>query len=90
MEGVTGWTSRKSLPSPPVRPSSEARQLEGVFLGMVVNEMLAASAPKTMNGGHGEEMFRTFLGNEIGLAISESGGIGLAEDIDRSMGAAGK
>lgn len=67
------------------KPSAQARELEAVFLGMVVNEMLEASAPKTMNGGHGEAMFRSFLGSEIGAIMAETGGVGLAEQFDKSI-----
>lgn len=85
MEAVATSGLQGSAAKPPARPSKEARELEGVFLGLVVNEMLESSAPKTMNGGHGEELFRSFLGNEIGAVIAETGGVGLAADIDRSM-----
>lgn len=65
--------------------SRTARDFEAMFLGTVVNEMMKGTGPSTMNGGHGEEMFRSFLGNEIGREIAESGGVGIAPGIEQAM-----
>jgi len=62
-----------------------AVEFESVLLGQFVNEIMKDTMPTTMNGGHGEELFRTFLGNEIGRSMAESGGIGLAPTIEEAM-----
>lgn len=65
--------------------SEAAVEFEAMFLGTVVNEMLTDSAPTTMNGGFGEEMFRSLLGNEIGRQIAEGGGVGIAASVDQAI-----
>lgn len=62
-----------------------AKEFEAVFLGMAVNEMIKETMPSEMNGGRGEEMFRSFLGNEIGAVLAEDGGIGIARSVAASM-----
>lgn len=70
--------------------SEAAVEFEAMFLGTVVNEMLKDSAPTTMNGGFGEEMFRSLLGNEIGRQIAEGGGVGIAVSVDQAIKAYGR
>lgn len=81
---MAGVGTAKVLP-PAQKPSALAVEFEGVFLSQVVNEMLKSSAPKTMNGGHGEEMFQSFLGNEIGMIMAKTGGVGIAQSVDRAL-----
>lgn len=80
-------------PGQPARAADEisrtAVEFEAMFLGTVVNEMMKDTMPKTMNGGHGEEMFRSLLGNEIGREIAESGGVGIAASVEQALRAYG-
>lgn len=73
----------------PDKISKTAVEFEAMFLGTVVNEMMKDTMPKTMNGGHGEEMFRSMLGNEIAREIAESGGVGIAASVEQAMRAYG-
>lgn len=71
------------------RLSRTAVEFEAMFLGTVVNEMMKETMPTTMNGGHGEEMFRSLLGNEIGREIAEAGGVGIAASVEQALRAYG-
>jgi Rod binding domain-containing protein len=81
-------------PAPNLKEASKyseaAENFEAVFLGMVVNEMMKETMPSTMNGGQGEEMFRSLMGNAIGEQIAQSGGIGLTDTIEAQMKAYAK
>lgn len=66
-----------------------AVEFEGMFLGLVVNEMMKNAMPKSMNGGFGEEIFSSLLGDEIGKSMAGAGGIGVAASVERAMRAYG-
>ena len=72
-------------PSKDAAVARAAKEFEAVFLGMAVNEMMKETMPSEMNGGRGEEMFRSFLGNEIGKVMAETGGIGIAGSVAASL-----
>lgn len=74
-----------NLPNAPDPVKKASKDFEAAFLGMVVNEMMKGTMPETMNGGQGEEMFRSLLGNEIGKQIAQSGGIGIATSVEEKM-----
>lgn len=80
--------ARATQAQAPARKSASAdaaTEFEAMMLGTMVNDMMKDTMPRTMNGGMGEEMFRSFLGNEIGRIMAETGGIGLAGQIRESM-----
>jgi len=83
MTGVPSQSPSQNVVRDPI--SEKAQEFEAVFIGMVVNEMLKNTTPEEMNGGHGEEMFRSLLGNEIGQEIAQSGGIGIAATIEEKL-----
>lgn len=62
-----------------------ARDFEAMFLGLVVNEMMKDAMPETMNGGVGEEMFTSLMGNAIGARMAEAGGVGIAASVEEAM-----
>lgn len=73
--------------APPVTPAKTAgdaknagtaREFEAVFLGQMTQLMMESLETGEFSGGHGEEMFRGVLAEQLGTAISQRGGIGLA------------
>ena len=66
-----------------------AVEFEGMFLGLVVNEMMKDTMPAAMNGGRGEEMFSSLLGEAIGASMARSGGVGIAASVERAIRAYG-
>lgn len=73
------------LSSDEARIKAAADEMEAVFLGMVVNEMMKETMSENMSGGHGEEMFRSLLGNEIGAEIAKSTDLGIARSIEEGL-----
>jgi len=60
-------------------PAKAARAFESVFVGQMIRIMMdTAPADGPFNGGHGEEMFRGVLAEQMGDAIARGGGFGLA------------
>lgn len=56
-----------------------ARAFEAVFIGQMTKIMMeTVQSDGPFSGGHGEEMFRGVLGEQLGTVISARGGIGLA------------
>lgn len=56
-----------------------AREFEAVFVGQIAKLMMeSAGAPSEFGGGHGEEMFRGVLAEQLGTEIAKRGGLGLA------------
>ncbi|MEN2786116.1 rod-binding protein [Sphingomonas qilianensis] len=67
------------LPQPTNDPAATAREFEAVFIGEVTKIMLESANTDTgFSGGHGEEMFRGVLAEELGKEIAKRGGVGLA------------
>ena len=66
-----------------------AREFEAVFLSTVVEGMLKTGQAETFGGGHAEEMWRSIMARAYADQIAETGGIGLADAVGVSIGAAG-
>jgi Rod binding domain-containing protein len=61
------------------RAEATAREFEAVFIGQMAKLMLeSVETPGEFGGGHGEEMFRGVLAEQLGGAIQQKGGLGLA------------
>ena len=87
---VTGLTAA-SLPAaaapaaaattsdPKIREAAEA--FEGVFMSMLVEEMM-----KSTEVAKGNPLYTGLMTEKLGDQISRSGGIGLADVIERQMG----
>ena len=63
-----------------------AREFESVFLSQMIKPMfkeLKTDGP--FGGGHGEEVFRKLLIEEVGKEFAKSGGLGIADMIEREL-----
>lgn len=63
-----------------------AKDFEAVFISQMLQPMfqnLTAEAP--FGGGHGEDVWRSMQVQEYGKAITEAGGIGIADTVLREM-----
>lgn len=69
-------------PAPPgSRAAAEksAREFEAVFAGAMAKLMLESlEVDEQFGGGHGEEMFRGVLAEQLGTEMTKGGGLGLA------------
>lgn len=67
------------IPRPSADPVATAREFEAVFVGQITKMMLEmVETGDQFSGGHGEEMFRGVLAEQMGNEIAKRGGIGLA------------
>ncbi|MBX6323155.1 MAG: rod-binding protein [Rhodospirillaceae bacterium] len=63
-----------------------AEDFEAFFLTQVIEEMFAGVEPDAMfGGGPGEGVFRSLLFQEYGKAIAHSGGVGIADAVQKEI-----
>jgi flagellar protein FlgJ len=62
---------------------SQAQELEGIFLNTLMKEMFSSlhSDSDAMGGGFAEDTWRGMQAEQMSNAVSEAGGIGLADSI---------
>ena len=73
-------------PSEHTRKLRELSQdLESAFLSEMLKHAGFGETSDTTGGGIGEEQFRSFLISEHAQALTQAGGIGLAESIFQSL-----
>jgi flagellar protein FlgJ len=62
---------------------AQAQELEGVFLNTLMKEMFSSlhTDQASMGGGFGEDTWRGMQAEQMANAVSEAGGIGLADSI---------
>jgi len=64
----------------------KAEELESVFLNTLVSEMFASIASEgEFGGGYAEETWRGMQSEQYAAAMAKSGGIGIADEIMRSL-----
>ncbi len=64
----------------------QASGLEGVFLNTLTSEMFSSiKTDGTFGGGFGEETWRSMQAEQLADSIAQNGGLGLADDITRSL-----
>lgn len=70
---------------------SAARELEGVFLGMVFEEMAKTAQDESglFPSDPGREMYESWFRAEVAKSWAQGGGTGLGDTIARSLGGAG-
>jgi Rod binding domain-containing protein len=61
-----------------------ARGFEGIFMSMLIGEMLAGTAVASAN-----PMYVGLLTEKLGDSLADAGGIGLAAVLERQLGGAG-
>ncbi len=63
-----------------------AQEFESVFLSEMLSHMFSGVKPDSLfGGGHGEEMWRSFLVQEYAKITARSGGIGVADHVKREI-----
>lgn len=68
------------------RTRHAAEEFESVFLAQMLGHMFSGvSTNGFFGGGQGEEMFRSLMINEYGRLISQSGGVGIADEVMTEM-----
>jgi Rod binding domain-containing protein len=68
------------------KAEAAAKEFEGMIIGQLLEPMWAGvKTDGAFGGGTGEMVFRSLMIQEMGKDIANSGGIGLADDIMRTM-----
>ena len=91
IEIAQGLPRQAAPPRPGAQSSGEdirraAEDFESVFLAEMLRPMfdnLSTDAP--FGGGSSERMFRTLMVEEYGKAIAKTGGVGIAETVEREL-----
>src|SRR3546814_7665319 len=89
-DGITHSRTQQASQSPD-RAMKAAREFEAVMLSQAFESMSkGVEAGGLTGGGHAEKTWRSFMLQEYGRAVSEAGGVGIAErvyeDIMRMQG----
>lgn len=76
---MTGIPNTSAAGARAPTPTRVAREFEDVFAGQLAKLMLEQVAvDPVFGGGHGEELFRGVLAEELGKAIGKTGDLGIA------------
>lgn len=63
-----------------------AENFEAVFIGQMLQPMFASINPEPpFGGGHSEKIWQSMMVDEIGKSMAKSGGIGIADSIQREI-----
>jgi peptidoglycan hydrolase FlgJ len=72
--------------SDPTAARKTAEDFEAYFLSQAFEQMFADVAPDSLfGGGNAEQTYRSLLFQEYGKAVAKSGGIGLADSVQREI-----
>lgn len=76
---------RLAIPAAETRMRDQAQALEASFLSEMLGYAGVGAANSTFGGGIGEQQFSSFLRDEEARQMAAKGGIGLAEQLLRSI-----
>jgi flagellar protein FlgJ len=79
-------TAPKSAPTVQAKARAAAQDFEAVFLNAMFSEMFTGvDGEGPFGGGAGAGVWRSFLTDEYAKSFSRAGGIGLADDVYRTL-----
>ena len=82
--GQTATSTAELLKRGKIRET--AQKFEASFLSVMMQSMTAGmKTPEIGGGGAGEDMFKSFLSEEMAKQVSKAGGIGVAASIQKEM-----
>ncbi len=85
-EAATGKTARRPSDKDAVAARRVAKDFESLFVGMMIKSMReTVGKDKLINGGHGEEVYRSLLDQEYARSLTEHGGVGLTAIVERQL-----
>lgn len=62
-----------------------AKDFESAFLSIMLGQMFQGVGGGEFSGGQGETMFQSFLMDAFSKQMTRSGGVGLADSVQREM-----
>lgn len=69
----------------PARARAVAQDFEAVFLNTMLQQMFSGVGEGPFNGGYAGGVWRSFLTDEYSKAFAKKGGIGIADQVYRSL-----
>ena len=87
MSTITPYSAAGATDTPVMaKIRAQAVELEGVFLNTLVKEMFSGlDAENGFGGGQAEETWRSMQSEMLADEIAKTGGVGLADDIMRTL-----
>jgi Rod binding domain-containing protein len=83
---ATPVRARPQAVTPDRSPAGVARQFEGVFAGQITKIMMeTVDQGDEFSGGHGEQMFRGILAEQVGNTIAQGKGLGIASAVEAQI-----
>ncbi|WP_395391295.1 rod-binding protein [Novosphingobium sp. BL-8A] len=83
---IASASARQTVTAQDKSPAAVARQFEGVFAGQIAKIMLeTVEVDDQFGGGHGEEMFRGMMAEQIGNQIAKGKGLGIASAVEAQI-----
>lgn len=67
------------------KAAAASRDFESVFLTQMVEQMMKTVKLGGMDGGHAQEIWRSFLARAIADQIANTGTTGIAQSVDRVL-----
>ncbi|MBT0670537.1 rod-binding protein [Novosphingobium profundi] len=78
--------ARQVVPSTQKSPAAVAQEFEGVFAGQITKILMeTVEQDDSFSGGHGEEMFKGILAEQIGNQIAKGSGLGIAPAVEAQI-----
>ena len=62
-----------------------ASEFEASFLSVMLGQMFKDVNTTEFGGGHGEEMFKSFMTDAMAKQMTRSGGVGLSDTVAKEM-----
>ena len=71
--------------SAPPRPKAAGEDFEAMFLNSMFQQMFSGIGQGPFSGGHGANIWRSFLTDEYSKSFVKAGGIGIADEVQRAL-----
>ena len=71
--------------SPANKAARAAEEFESIYLSLMFSNMFTSLGDGPFNGGPGEKIYRSQLHEEMGRIFARSGGIGIADAVQREI-----
>lgn len=87
MDRVGPASAPPAQPEVSAKDKAVAQNFAAVFLTEMVDEMMRTVKVGGLDGGHGEEVWRSFLARSVADQIAKTGTAGVAQSVERMLAA---
>jgi flagellar protein FlgJ len=75
----------KSAAAHAAKAKTAGEDFEAVFLNSMFQHMFSGVGEGAFSGGHGAQVWRSFLTDEYSKSFVKAGGIGIAKEVQRAL-----